>query len=147
MSATGLDVFDKSLQTTNIWLDEIMSAVGPDRQLAWHVLGAVLHTIRDRVPAELAFHLGAQLPLIIRGAYYDQWQLRREPERYRSLDEFLDRIGFALRGARPVNRLKAVQAVFSVLSRHVTLGQIEKVREALPDDVRSLWSVGMTPAA
>ncbi|TIP56582.1 MAG: DUF2267 domain-containing protein, partial [Mesorhizobium sp.] len=25
MSATGLDVFDKTLQTTNIWLDEIMT--------------------------------------------------------------------------------------------------------------------------
>lgn len=24
MSATGLDVFDRTLQTTNIWLDEIM---------------------------------------------------------------------------------------------------------------------------
>ena len=32
MSATGLDVFDKTLQTTNIWLDEIMAKLGPDRQ-------------------------------------------------------------------------------------------------------------------
>ena len=43
MSATGLDVFDKTLQTTNIWLDEIMAKRGLDRQMAWHVLGAVLH--------------------------------------------------------------------------------------------------------
>ena len=41
MSTTGLDVFDKTLQTTNIWLDEIMDVVGPDRGVAWHVLGAV----------------------------------------------------------------------------------------------------------
>ena len=33
MSATGLDVFDKTLQTTNIWLDEVMSVLGPDRQV------------------------------------------------------------------------------------------------------------------
>ena len=31
MSATSLDVFDKTLQTTNIWLDEIMAKLGPDR--------------------------------------------------------------------------------------------------------------------
>jgi hypothetical protein len=31
MSATGLDVFDKTLRTTNIWLDEIMAKLGPDR--------------------------------------------------------------------------------------------------------------------
>ena len=45
MSATGLDVFDKTLQTTHLWLNEIMDVTGPDKQVAWHVLDAVL----DRV--------------------------------------------------------------------------------------------------
>ena len=49
MAATGLDVFDNTLQTTNIWLDEIMGVIGPDRQVAWHLLGAVLRTLRDRI--------------------------------------------------------------------------------------------------
>ena len=49
MSATGLDVFDQTLQITNIWLDEIMAKLGPDRQVAWHALGAVLHALRDRL--------------------------------------------------------------------------------------------------
>jgi hypothetical protein len=53
MATTGLDVFDKSLQTTNIWLDEVMAEIGPDRQVAWHVLGTVLRALRDRVPKEL----------------------------------------------------------------------------------------------
>ncbi len=64
MSATGLDVFDKTLQTTHIWLDELMAENGPDRQVAWHVLGVVLRTVRDRIPLELAVHLGSQLPLL-----------------------------------------------------------------------------------
>jgi hypothetical protein len=37
MSATGLDVFDKTLQTTNTWLDEIMESLGPDCQIACSV--------------------------------------------------------------------------------------------------------------
>ncbi|CDZ35371.1 Hypothetical protein NGAL_HAMBI1145_28130 [Neorhizobium galegae bv. officinalis] len=45
MSASGLTVFDKTLQTTNIWLDDLMADQGPDRQLAWHVPGAVLQTL------------------------------------------------------------------------------------------------------
>jgi len=73
MSATSLDVFDKTLQTTHIWLDELMAEVGPDRQVAWHVLGAVLRAVRDRIPLEVAVHLGSQLPLLVRGLYYDQW--------------------------------------------------------------------------
>src|SRR2546423_5270300 len=59
MSATGLDVFDRTLQITNIWLDEIMETLGPDRQVAWHALGAVLRALRDRLPLGLAVHLGA----------------------------------------------------------------------------------------
>ena len=124
MSATGLEVFDKSLQTTNIWLDEIMKETGPDRRVAWHVLSAVLHAVRDRVPLELAIHLGAQLPLLVRGAYYDRWNPARELERYR---------------AHPVNRMLAVTVVFSVLARHLSPGQLENIRDALPKDVRALW--------
>jgi uncharacterized protein (DUF2267 family) len=50
MAATGLDVWDKTLQTTNIWLDGIMAEIGPDRQVAWPALGAVLPPLRDRLP-------------------------------------------------------------------------------------------------
>ncbi|SDZ22353.1 Uncharacterized conserved protein [Sinorhizobium meliloti] len=71
MSATGLDVFEKTLQTTHIWLGEIMEQHGPDRKVAWHILTVVLRVLRDRLPPEIAAHLGAELPLIVRGAYYD----------------------------------------------------------------------------
>ncbi|MFL5268204.1 MAG: DUF2267 domain-containing protein [Stellaceae bacterium] len=63
MSATGLEAFDKTLQTTNVWLDEIVKELGPDRQVAWHGLGAVLRALRDRLPVDEAAHLGAQLPV------------------------------------------------------------------------------------
>ena len=36
MSATGLEVFDKTLQTTNTWLNEIGEKIGPDRQRCYH---------------------------------------------------------------------------------------------------------------
>ncbi len=46
MSANGLEVFDKTIQTTNIWLNEIMEQIGPDRHVAWKVLSAVLQAAR-----------------------------------------------------------------------------------------------------
>src|SRR5947199_9478445 len=79
MSATGLDVFDKTLQTTNIWLDEIIATLGSDRQVAWKVLSVVLHKLRDRMPVELSAHLSAELPLLVRGVYYDQFAPAKQP--------------------------------------------------------------------
>jgi uncharacterized protein (DUF2267 family) len=43
MSATGLEVFDETLQKTNIWLKEIMEVLGLDRHRAYQALRAVLH--------------------------------------------------------------------------------------------------------
>lgn len=139
MSATGLDVFDKTLQTTHTWLKEIMEQVGDDRQVAWHVLGAVLQSLRDRLTAELAIHLGAQLPLLVRGLYYDQWHPSTEALRIRSLDEFLEQVNRRLENIRPVNVQVAVRAVLHVLDHHVNPDQVAKVRDALPEQVRAIW--------
>jgi hypothetical protein len=61
------------------------------------------------------------------------------PSKLRSLDEFLDGIEAELAMNRPVNLRDATRAVFQILSRHVNRGQIEKVRQALPEDVRAIW--------
>jgi uncharacterized protein (DUF2267 family) len=68
MSATGLDVFDKTVQTTNAWLKEIMEVTGPDRRKAYRVLAAVLHALRDRLTVDEAAQLGAQLPILCAGS-------------------------------------------------------------------------------
>jgi uncharacterized protein (DUF2267 family) len=143
MSANGLDVFDRTLQTTHIWLNEIMEVTGPDRQTAWHVLGSVLTVLRDRVPLELAAHLGAELPLLVRGIYYDHWKPGAQPERYRTLDEFLRGIVEHMGAMRSVDPGDAARSVFAVLSRHVSEGQVRKVRMALPEEIRNLWPDAM----
>ena len=139
MGATGLDVFDKSLQVTNIWLNEIMEEHGPDRQRAWHILSAVLRTTRDRLPPDLAAHLGAQLPLLVRGAFYDQFEPSRLPEKSRTREQFLERVNDGMGNTRPINLENAARSVFKVLSHHIDPGQVRKVRDALPEEVRVLW--------
>ncbi|MCA1369715.1 DUF2267 domain-containing protein [Bradyrhizobium sp. BRP14] len=139
MSASGVAAFDKTLQLTNVWLDEIMEHQGPDRQRAWHILSAVLHTVRDRLPADLAAHLSAQLPLLVRGAYYDQYEPSKQPTQSRTLDEFLGQVKDELAFTRPVDAKEAVQTVFHVLSHHLDPGEIRKIRDSLPQDVRALW--------
>lgn len=139
MSAQGLDVFDKTLQTTHIWLNEIGDQLIPDRQLSWRVLGVVLRAVRDRLPTDLSAHLGAELPLLIRGAYYDQFRPSAQPADIRDLDAFIERIAAELSDARPVDSRDALRAVLATLSRHIPRGQIEKVMQSLPRDVRDFW--------
>ena len=139
MSASGIDAFDKTLQITNGWLDEIMADHGPDRQLAWHILGVVLRATRDKLPVDLAAHLGAQLPLLVRGAYYDQYQPAAQPNQVRSLEEFLARVKQGFEFTRPMDAVDAVRSVFRVLDRHIDPGQVHKVQQALNEDIRRLW--------
>lgn len=112
MSATGMEVFDKTLQTTHIWLNELGEEIGPDRQLAWHTLGAVLRGVRDQLPADLAAHLGSQLPLLVRGTYYNRFRPSELPNRQRSLDGFLQTIEREFEMSRPVNVRNSASAVF-----------------------------------
>jgi uncharacterized protein (DUF2267 family) len=139
MSATGLEVLDKSLQTTNVWLKEIMETVGPDRQVAWRVLGAVLHTLRDRLGVDQVAHLGAELPIVVRGLYYEQWHPAGKPGRERRAEEFVGRVMDELRDTRRVAPEEATRTVFAVLNRHVSPGQAEKIRQCLPENIRKLW--------
>jgi uncharacterized protein (DUF2267 family) len=147
MSATGLEVFDRTVQLTNIWLNEIMAELGPDRHFGWHVLGAVLRCLRDQLPPEMAAHLGAQLPLLVRGTYYDGWRGLAEPGSERSADAFLDRVATGLATTRPVAPRAAVLTVLGVLSRHIDRGQVMKVRDCLPKDIRRLWPETLLEAA
>jgi uncharacterized protein (DUF2267 family) len=139
MSATGLDVFDKTLQTTNIWLNEIMDRIGPDRQVAWKVLSTVLHKLRDCLTIELAAHVGAQLPLLVRGVYYDQFEPAKLPADCPTPEAFTTEVAEWLSDIRPVDTDEAIAAVFDVLNRHLSEGQVARLRSALPMGLQMLW--------
>ena len=145
MSASGLDVFDRSLETTHVWLNEICSDLGPDKQLAWKVLSTVLHKLRDRLTINLAAHLGAQLPLVIRGVYYDQFEPGKMPSEFRSREEFVAEVAEWLSDSRPVDVEEAIRSVFRLLSRHISEGQVTKVRDALPKSLRQMWVTAEDP--
>lgn len=139
MSATGLDAFDTTIQKTNTWLHELMQALGwQDKHRTYVALRATLHALRDRLPIEEVAHLGAQLPMLVRGIYYEGWDPRRRPPT-RHREQFLVDIA---RGFRPDFRVDAeavARGVFKLLASHVTPGEIDDVVQTLPAEVRQLW--------
>jgi uncharacterized protein (DUF2267 family) len=141
MSVTGIDVFDATLQKTNEWLQEITQELGTEnRQQAYVVLRATLQTLRDRLPIEETAHLGAQLPMLIRGIYYEGWRPSLEVLKMHR-DEFLDRVldHFARTALADIDPEAAVRAVFQVLSRKIAAGEIQKIVHVLPAEFRDLW--------
>jgi uncharacterized protein (DUF2267 family) len=102
-------------------------------------LRAVLHALRDRLTVEEAVHLGDQLPMLVRGIYYEAWRPAGKPEKIRSLDEFLEKISAHFAKAPPMDPEDAARAVFQVLVRHVTAGEIYDVIHGLPKEIRALW--------
>jgi uncharacterized protein (DUF2267 family) len=140
MSVTGLDVFDDTVHKTNSWLKEIAQELGADRHRAYQSLRAVLQTLRDRLPVDEAAQLGDQLPMLVRGIYYEAWHHPAgKPERIRSRDDFLEQVGTHFGMTPPVDPEDAARAVFQALENHVTPGEIRDVIASLPKDIRSLW--------
>lgn len=138
--STGLDVFDTTLQQTNLWLKELMKRLETeDRHLAYKVLGATLHALRDRIGPENAVHLGAQLPMLIRGFYYEGWNMAVTPTKHRHRQDFLDYVNGDFFRGLGVDPEPAVRAVFGVLSSRLDPGEIEKLIAVLPNELKALW--------
>jgi uncharacterized protein (DUF2267 family) len=142
MSTTGVAAFDSTLQTTHIWLNEICEELSwpRDAPRAYHALRAVLHTLRDRLRPEEAAGFAAQLPLLIRGVFYEGWHPAGKPIRTRTIEDFLAPVADAFRGDPPTQPLAVARAVFTVVKRHMTAGEVADVIAALPEDLKTLWA-------
>jgi uncharacterized protein (DUF2267 family) len=139
VSATGLEVFDETLHKTNTWLKEIGQKLSVDRHGAYQVLRAVLHCLRDRLTIHEAADLGDQLPMLVRGIYYEAWHPAGKPDKIRSRDEFLTGITTRIAMKQSIDAEKAARAVFCTLENHISLGEIRDVISVLPEEIRTLW--------
>ncbi len=139
MSMTGLSTFDETLQLSNIWLNELMDRLDwDDKRRAFRVLRAVLHALRDRLTAHEAVHLGAQLPMLLRGLYYENWHMKDTAPAERTKGAFLNHINAELRDPN-VDAEQSVRQVFTLLAHKISPGEIEDVKRILPPEIRALW--------
>lgn len=140
MSASGLEVLDTAVQKTNVWLKDLMGSLETaDRHQAYIALKVTLHELRDRLSIEETAQLGAQLPLIVRGLYYEGWRPGGKQDRASSWETFMKPVYLALCQDGSWTPEEVVSSVFDVLSRHVSGGEIDDVISQLPRDIRSLW--------
>lgn len=132
-------IIDRSAEKAHAWLNDLAEQLGTDdHRQAYRVLRAYLHALRDRLPVDEAAQLAAQLPMLIRGIYYDGWNPSSTPVHYRGLADFLDRIAAdaSLEGETAASY--AVSAMAVVLRRHISPGEIDDVRATLPEELRPI---------
>jgi uncharacterized protein (DUF2267 family) len=137
---TGLEVFDTTIHKTNTWLHDLIQELSlHDRHEAYHDLRVTLHALRDRLTVQEAAQLAAQLPMLIRGFYYEDWNPTGKPLRERHLEQFLAAMEREYRGDKRVDLAAVARGVFAVMARHITAGEIEDLKQILPAEIRDLW--------
>jgi uncharacterized protein (DUF2267 family) len=135
------EVFETTLQKTNLWIKEISDLLHwDDHHKAYHGLRAVLRALRDRLPVPEAAHLGAQLPMLVRGFYYDNWKPASTPVKMKTAQEFYDAVKKNFAADQNVNPMRLSHAVMQVLARNLSPGELEKLAEIFPPHLREIWS-------
>lgn len=141
MTVSHIAVFDTTLQKTHEWLSALVREGGfDDESQAYTAFRAVLHALRDRLIVNEAADLGAQLPMLIRGFYYEGWNPAKTPKKTHSSKAFLEDVEHELRNAAiRIDPEHAVRCVFLLLQEKITQGEIHDVRNMLTRDVKELW--------
>ena len=133
-------VFETTLQSTHNWLRELeFIASLRNESEAYSVLRAVLHTLRDRLTPDEAVNLAAELPMLVRGFYYENWRPSATPKKLRTLGDFLHDMPQLPRPDDTFDAEKAVRSVFLMLDHRISEGEIQDIRHMLPEAIRSLW--------
>jgi uncharacterized protein (DUF2267 family) len=134
--------FDAAVHDAHVWVNEVADKLElDDRRRALHILRGVLHAFRNRLPVDVLANLSAQLPLLIRGLFFEGWEPNEKPRHPQQLDDFAEALDRELRGFEKdvVDVEDAVRAVFAVLGTHVSLGEWRKIGKILPAQLAVLW--------
>lgn len=134
---TRVTAVDHASDVAHTWVRDVAKEFDTeDREFAYRVLRAWLHTLRDRMTVEASAHFAAQLPDLIRGVYYQAWNPHAVPEKY-------DADAYAARFAREANIAlddvgKAAAATTAAALHHLPATQMDKALGQLPAGIRNI---------
>jgi len=77
--------------------------------------------------------------MLIRGVYYDGWHMVGTPTKERHKQEFLDHVNPEIGRRIEVDLEQAVRAEFEVMCDKIDLGEMNKLINVFPEELRDLW--------
>ena len=136
---TTISDLNAAVAAAEDWVDDLMRRLGwQDRERVYRALLATLHALRDCLARDEAVYIGAQLPTLLRGLYYEGWHPGARPAT-RSRNAFLERIHDGVHRDPGVDTEQVARAVFALLAARLPAAEIEDAKAATPSVLHNLW--------
>ena len=130
-------MIESSTQKTHEWVGSVAAATHLEKRDAYKTLRGVLHTMRDRLPLNDAVHFAAQLPMFLRGLFYDGWEPAKVPVKMSST-EFLQSVQQKIVSDQVIDPLRITRGVLAVIMSFAGVGEMEKIKHCFPKDLQEL---------
>jgi uncharacterized protein (DUF2267 family) len=136
---TTIPDFNTAATAAEDWVDDLMRRLGwQDRERVYRALLATLHSLRDCLARDEAVYIGAQLPTLLRGLYYEGWHPGARPAT-RSRAAFLERIHDGVHRDPGIDTEQVARGVFALLVARLPAAEIEVAKAATPSVLHNLW--------
>lgn len=138
MSPTGLRNLDRAVHLASEWISETAERLHTEnKEEAYQALKGLFLALRSQLPDNESADFAAQLPLVLRGVYFDGWRPNAETDR--SLENFYARIRNAFPNPDGVDPQRVAKAAFGTIAHHVSKGEVEDVKQNLPEHIRCVF--------
>lgn len=134
--------FERTLHKSHQWIKEIHQELDwMSANSVYHLLRAVLHTIRDQLGTDEVAHFAAQLPLLLRGTFYECWNPQATTPRGMGKAEFIETVRYHIgRVNRPIIDLETgVTIVLRVIFNHISPGEINDIIQSARPSLRTYY--------
>ncbi|NNE88192.1 MAG: DUF2267 domain-containing protein [Silicimonas sp.] len=140
MSAQGLEVINHTVQITHEWINELADRLDwSSKSAALRFLRTMLHLVRDHLLIDEMAQFSAQMPLLVRGMFFEGWVPKKTPIKERHAVQFLEAVEEQMKDVEEYRGPEDIKYVFELLNGRVSRGEIEDVRASLPEDIRAYW--------
>lgn len=140
MSAQGLEVIDHTVQLTHEWINELRDRLDwTSSRDALRLMRVTLAQVRDHIGHDELAQLSAQMPLLVRGMFFEGWSPSHTPIKDRSAETFVAAISDQVSEVQEWRGPEDITAVFQTLNARISEGEIADVKANLPKHIRALW--------
>lgn len=135
-----IHVFERTTHEAHEWVNELAGRTGwTNEREVLRLLRTVLAKIRDHLPVNEMAQFSAQLPILLRGLFFEGWQAKLTPIHERHAADFVADVEDAIGNVIDYQGVTDIKAVFNVVNARISRGEVNDVRSCLPQELRDLW--------